>query len=383
MRANGILQRLLPAGIHKFRRRALLAAADALVRGARASVTGLGRTLRTTAKMKHAIKRMDRLVGNSHLHREVDSIFQAVAARLLAHTRQPTILVDYTEIPGGFVALVAAVAGRGRASTVLCEVYPKAKLGNARCQQKFLKRLSLVLPEGCRPVVVTDAGFYARWFDDVTSLGWDYVGRVRNRSKLSLDDRRSWIGRAELLRDVGGRVRELGALWLNKNKPSLHRFVAIKKKALARSAPSRGRGTPQKKCRTRADEPWLLATSLACHAGCVIDIYACRMQVEETFRDAKNSRWGFHLEQARCRSVERWRVILLLCTLAALVTTLAGLAAEARGLHRHYQANTIRRRRVLSLFLLGQLVLNRNDLHLDPSQLAAMAPEIPLSARPP
>ena len=38
-----------------------------------------------------------------------------------------------------------------------------------------------VLPEGCRPIVVTDAGFRGPWFRDVEALGWDWVGRIRKR----------------------------------------------------------------------------------------------------------------------------------------------------------------------------------------------------------
>ncbi len=51
--------------------------------------------------------------------------------------------------------------------------------------------------------------------------------------------------------------------------------------------------------------------------------------------------------------------MLLLAALAGLVLTFVGLAAEKKHLHLRYQANTIRKRRVLSLFHLGKTILAR------------------------
>ena len=48
---------------------------------------------------------------------------------------------------------------------------------------------------------------------------------------------------------------------------------------------------------------------------------------------------------------------LLIACLALLAQTLVGIMAEECELHRHYQANTVRTRRVLSFFVLGGFVL--------------------------
>ncbi len=47
----------------------------------------------------------------------------------------------------------------------------------------------------------------------------------------------------------------------------------------------------------------------------------------------------------------------MLVALASLVSMLVGIAAEKAGLHRRYQANTIRHRRVLSFVYLGREVI--------------------------
>ena len=87
------------------------------------------------------------------------------------------------------------------------------------------------------------------------------------------------------------------------------------------------------------------------------------MQIEETFRDTKNHRFGWSLGDVRLSTPERTAVLLTLAALAFLVVTLIGMAAERRGEHRAYQANT-ERRRVLSFLVLAAAILRRNALDL-------------------
>ena len=114
--------------------------------------------------------------------------------------------------------------------------------------------------------------------------------------------------------------------------------------------------------RQAALDPWLLATSMSDgDAASVVSIYARRMQIEETFRDAKNHRFGWSLGDVRLSTPQRIAVLLTLAALAFLVVTLIGMAAERRGAHRAYQANT-EKRRVLSFLVLAAAILRRNAL---------------------
>ena len=90
-------------------------------------------------------------------------------------------------------------------------------------------------------------------------------------------------------------------------------------------------------------------------------IYATRMQIEETFRDTKSVRFGWSFRHARTRHAQRYAVMLLLAALAGMVLTLIGIAAERKRLHLRFQGNTIRHRRVLSLFQLGTLIISASD----------------------
>ena len=45
------------------------------------------------------------------------------------------------------------------------------RYNSPRIHQEFLERLNAVLPEGCRPIMVTDAGFRGPWIPDVQAFG--------------------------------------------------------------------------------------------------------------------------------------------------------------------------------------------------------------------
>ena len=80
--------------------------------------------------------------------------------------------------------LRASVAVNGRSATVYEEVHTLAGKDKRRTHRAFLRQLQAVLPVGCRPIIVTDAGFRTPWFQQVEALGWDWVGRIRNRHKM-------------------------------------------------------------------------------------------------------------------------------------------------------------------------------------------------------
>ena len=84
------------------------------------------------------------------------------------------------------------------------------------------------------------------------------------------------------------------------------------------------------------------------------------------------------LQYARSRSSERLANLLLVTTLAVAATWLAGLAAKAKGWARHYQANTVKSRAVLSVFFLGRRVLKSSRLTLQRADVWDAARELPL-----
>ena len=359
------------AFLHANRRAAMWRAVLALLIGKQLWLTALGRALPTSAMRKHAIKAIDRLLGNRHLHRDRLAIAAALASFVVEERSAPIVLVDTVEIRHRVVALTAAVAHDGRSlpiwSTVVTHVRPRA----SECA-RFLRELAQVLPRSCRPIVVTDAGFETAWLNEVERHGWDYVARVRGRTHVLYGGR--WTSLPQIRQLATKRAKNLGVVELPKQAPVARRAVLSKipvcrhRQVATRSGPARG--TNYRVYRANAYEPIVAVTSLRCRPSQVIAIYALRMQIEESFRDLKNHRWGWSLRHCGSRTRARLEILLLVAAIASLVQQLVGVAAEARGLQRTHQANTTTTRRVISLFVLGGLVLD-NRQFIPPAAIAA------------
>lgn len=364
MWATDTLRRRLDSSlgfVHKQRRELLWRVVGALVTGRMLWSAALGRFLPGDALQKHRIKAVDRFLGNGALYRQRLDIYAAVASRLLGSISRPVVLVDITELRPGLCALTASVAMSGRSVPLYGQVRRKSTISKQDSIKRFLCALSQVLPEHCVPIVVTDAGFESPWFERIVHMGWDYVGRVRHQTRFLLDGR--WLTAQELHRRATRRARNLGQVPFPRYRPKPRRVVLSKarqskgrtrKNTLGR----KGRTATDRKCEQRAREPWLLSTSLTCRPSAIVELYATRMQIEQNYRDFKNHRWGWHLGLSRSRTNARMEMLLLVAALASLLVLGIGCAAEQARLHLALQANTVRNRRVLSLFTLGQLVID-------------------------
>jgi hypothetical protein len=370
MRALNILKRnvnsFLAQTIHAARLKTLYWAASVLIGGNRLSVTALGRDAHGSAFTKHNIKRVDRFVGNKHFHKEIDIIYAGLANLLISRTPRPILCVDWTPVGENHYALVASVPVDGRALPVYEEVYEKKYNNKHSAHKRFLKNLNTIIPLQCCPIIVTDAGFKNPWFKEVLRYGWDFLGRTGSNTKTSKGESGRWIKAKELMEKAGTRAKVLGKWILAKSNPVevnliLGKKVPLKRRRKSSTKKKRKPATAaQRKSRQRALEPWLLATSLVEEtAKSITKLYAKRMQIEEMFRDTKNHRFGWCFEDANSKTSERLRVLLLIAAVAMIAVTLVGQTAERRGMERRYQANTIRKRRVLSLFVLGVNLIRR------------------------
>lgn len=362
--------------MHQKRAGSLEAAVEGLLRGGRLRLTQLGRALNGSARPKHKIKRVDRLLGNRHLHLERARIYQAVARWLLSGVARPVIVVDWSDCEPGhqWLMLTAALVVGGRAIPVYEEVHRLSGYNSPGTHRRFLKALAGVLPGECRPILITDAGFRGPWFRAVEQLGWDWIGRVRNRIKVCMDGSDAWCFTTALYREATHRVCHLGWCQLSHKRPyGAHLYlVKVSRRGRGRPVKRHGAGVTAQRFRKLYKDPWLVATSLPHEAGMgrrVMKLYAKRMQIEETFRDLKDERWAFGMALARSSSRARREVLLLIATLATLQLWLVGLAATARGWMRHFQANTERRRAVLSVIFLAREVLKHPGYALEYAEL--------------
>ncbi len=374
MHVERMIHKMLANVMHLKRCRGLSQVVKSAFDAKQLSVTGLGRGLLLPTQERSAIRKVDRLVGNEHLHYERNGIYQHISRQLIGNQQRPWIIVDWSPHPNSTEQILrAALVCEGRALSIWDEVHPESKLGNRQVHKKFLKQLKWLLPEGCQPIIVTDAGFHTSWFKQVGLLGWDYVGRVRGLVKYQPEGESDWFELKCLHAKSSPTARRFGKVLLSKSYPVEGTLCYYKGKARGRI--SRNKLGQKRQCSDSKDysrsakEPWVLMTSIDGHkvAERVVKIYRTRMQIEEGFRDLKSSQYGFGFEQSYTQTRYRIENLLLIAMLASLVAWLAGWQGEQEKRHYEFQANSVKERRVLSLFYLGcRLIKKKVKLKIKP-----------------
>lgn len=97
-------------------------------------------------------------------------------------------------------------------------------------QEKFLEQLANVLPEGCRPILVTDGGFKNPWFRAVARRGWDWIGRIRGRTMVTRNGEDVWLtctARGRLLKR--NKKVHFGEFLLAQTNPLLSMIYGLRK----------------------------------------------------------------------------------------------------------------------------------------------------------
>ena len=309
---------------------------------------------------KDNIKRVDRFLGNKHVHRVQLSLWEAAMRPSLEAAKELVILVDWT---GGCVGsnlwtLSASLAGKGRATRIYETVVHKRSLDGREVVASFLDGLKRILPPNRRVVIVTDAGFRQPFFKAVRERGWHFVGRLRGRTFIGKCAKKMQRAK-ELVLDATSVPRLLSDYFVSKmNLAHCPTVVLFKAKPKGREDKSRKgtkkRGNHAKKYSSAAREGWLILSSLTdvC-ARKLVGIYALRMTCEQAFRDAKSPRFGLGLEQARTKDESRYAILCLIGAVAALILCRLGAAVRNTPWARSRQANTVKDRAVLSDFTLG------------------------------
>ena len=378
MKAIKLLSTLLSntcSTTHKVRQQALLTAVEAGVRHRRVSVTGLGRSLKSLSKTqtKHDIKRMDRLVGNSHLHRERVEIYMSCARQLIGDQRHPLLSVDWSAVEGReiFQVLRVAMPMGGRALTIYEKTYPESELGNPKAHQELLCALNEILPSDCQPILVSDAGFQAPWFRAVEAMGWYWLGRVLGGVKLSLDGD-NWNPSQAFFCNATNKAKNLGEIQFGKSSRLRCLGTLYKEHKKGRQKHKRRGGKSNcamsKYQRKKANEPWLLISHLPEHLKepkDAVRIYKTRMQIEEGFRDTKNHQFGVGLSMARSTTVQRYDNLFLIAALILFVLWCIGKVAYQHGYHRLLQANTVTTRAVLSHIYIAIQIIDDDRYSID------------------
>jgi hypothetical protein len=294
----------------------------------RLTLTQMGRALDTRTVPKHAIKRVDRWLGNRRFD---DREARETLLRWVVGPRTRVVIaIDWTKMRR-WPVLVAGVVQRGRTVPILWAVADPEKLYKSQnaFEHGFFAWLRCALPDNVDAVLLLDRGF--KRVDIVRHLrGFNFVirtgGNVHVHSPQYSGRMDAMIGRRGLSFDISEAV-------LRPSRPVTIRVV----------------GVWARQCK----EPWLLMTNMTAPSRQVVALYAKRFQIEEMFRDQKDWRYGLQVGHTLVRSAQRLERLLLIAAVVHLFAMLIGGAARRLGLDRSFRANTVRTTPTHSDFALG------------------------------
>ena len=283
---------------------------------------------------KHAIKQVDRLLSNSAI--SVWVFFARWVPFVVGERKALNVALDWTEFDrdGQTTIALYLMTGHGRATPLIWKTVRKSELKDrqGKYEDEVIERLHELLDEKVTVTLVADRGFGSRErYEHLDLLGFGFVIRFREDILVRSDRGESrpaaeWVpknGRAKILRNA----RVTG------DKTRVAAVVCMKAAGMK--------------------DAWCLASNRTnLSPKQIVDLYARRFTIEETFRDQKDARFGMGLSSTHIGDPARRDRLLMLAALAQGLLTLLGAASEAAGLDKYLRANTAKKR-THSLFRQG------------------------------
>ena len=368
---DGMLRGCL-SSLHATLAEAVMVAVCGALRGGKLSLSQLARSVESATAMRHRVKRIDRLLGSASLHRARADIYRSVAAQWLTGVGQALLVVDWSDATTDqrWHLLRAGIAVEGRSVTLYEEIHPQSKLANREVHRRFLARMAKLLPSGCTPIIMTDAGFRSTWFALVAQRGWQWIGRIRGRDMVSVAGS-PWKRCTTIYLEATPRAQAFDEACYVRSNPTACRLVLVKRKPKGRIRRSRmgmnSRAHTAIKSARSGREPWLLASSPGlAHLDpeAIVSLYAQRMRIEQSFRDLKNERGGLGLSASRSRSGERLEILLLIGHLAGWLMRLIGECAQQCQMQLQFQSVSRLNHKEISTLTLARRVIDAGALWL-------------------
>ena len=303
-----------------------------------ASIASIGRAAARAREVceKHSIKQVDRLLGNSKI--EASEIMRHVIPVLVAGRSRIVVAVDWTEFASNehSTVVISMITEHGRATPLMWMTVATKKLKNHRSQfeDRALWRLRRAIPDHVDVTVLADRGFAdtGLFWTLKEKMRFDYVIRFKAGTFVESAD---------------GDVQTAGD-WV----PSNGRPQRLLQPRMTRKR----RTVPAVVCVKRASMKvaWGLVTSLTDGtAEDVVQLYGCRFDIEHTFRDQKDWRFGLALDHMTLGTPDRRDRMLLVLAFATMFSVIVGAAGEQLGLDRSLRANTETKKRTHSLVRQG------------------------------
>lgn len=313
--------------LHKKRKESLRNALDGTLEAGRISIASIGRGLahNTGRDVKHAIKQVDRFVGNEKID---DVELQKQWARHVVGERKDVVVIlDWTDFDADRQTVIALqmVTSHGRATPLMWKTVDKRRLKTRRFEyeSEVVERLHTALPLEVEVTLLADRGFgdVAR-YQHLDLHSWHYVIRFRGGVTMKVGER---TGPASDFLHPSGRATLYRNVQLTGREAAVSMVVTVHAKGMK--------------------DAWYLAADVAdLKAAEIVKLYGKRFTIEETFRDLKNLAFGAGMSETTVSTPQRRDRLLLLQAMAHTLLSLLGEAGERLGWDRRLKANTSKKR---------------------------------------
>lgn len=331
-----LVETLFAGDLHARRVLSIANGVTGVLRAATLSVHAIGEGYAEVARTKprHGVKQVDRFLSNRAI--EVDALTPSWARFVVAERKEVVVALDWTDFEKDDHTTLSAyvVTKHGRATPLAWKTVTKSTLKTRRndFEYELIERLHNAIPVDVAVTVLADRGFGdQKLYALLASLGWDFV--IRFRQCILVEDREGTKKSAEEWVPKSGRATMLKDVHVTNDRAPVAAVVVVHQ--------------------AKMKEPWCLATSLSAKsASDIVALYAKRFTIEETFRDAKDLRFGMGLSATHIRDAGRRDRLLLLAAIAHALLTLLGAASERTGMDAYLKVNTAKKR-THSLFRQG------------------------------
>jgi hypothetical protein len=299
-------------------------------------VHAIGRGLASAQGLveRHAVKQVDRLVGNRKV--VLDDLFDLWVPYVLSNRQAIKVNLDWTEFDDDdHSMLVASLQTKhGRSTAILWKTVVKSELKDNRNSHEddLMVRLRQLVPLSVRVTIVADRGFGdQKLYAFLEQLRFSYVIRFRGNilvtnAKGEARMAREWVGQ-------GGRMRVLRNALVTADRYPVATVVCVHERGM--------------------QDPWcIVASDWSLSGSDIKKCYGKRFTCEETFRDVKDLHFGMGMSWQPIGRTDRRDRMMMIAVIAMALLTMLGEAGERAGLDRLLKTST-RKRRQLSLFRQG------------------------------
>ncbi len=276
---------------------------------------------------RHTIKQVDRLLSNSGL--DLAQIFALWVPYVLAQRDEIYVNFDWTDFEGSDQTMIVlgTQTQHGRATPLLWKTVQKSTLKGKRndYEDELLWQFKSCVPSGIQVTVVADRGFTdTKFFEFIKQdLGFEYL--IRIRSNIEVEDKKGIAKTAQEWLGEDGNIKLIKNAKITALGYQVAAVVCVKDPGMKAA--------------------WFLATSLSkVTATKIKTIYGRRFKIEETFRDAKDPRYGLGLKEAQIKKPERRDRLFLIGVLGMSFATILGQAGEDVGLDKRLKATNTKKR---------------------------------------